>query len=198
MLLVLARHGETRWNVEHRYQGQRGNLPLSERGFEQAQLLAQALSPRTFDAVYTSDLLRARQTADAICAGRSLRPIETPALCELDFGEWEGLTYDEIQSRDAERLAAWDRDRLNTVCPGGESLKQLVERLEPFVGELRQAHAEQTVLLVAHGGPLQLLVALSLGLPPVAYRQLRTEPGSWSELYLGPPRNVLATLSCLP
>jgi broad specificity phosphatase PhoE len=193
--LLLVRHGETAANVERRFQGQHADQPLTERGMTQAIALSHRLAGQAFGHVYSSDLLRARQTAEMICQGRPLAVVETALLRELDFGSWDGLTYQQARQRDPESWHAWETDPLKSAPPGGETLAQLADCVRRFVEILHRNHLNETVLLVAHGGPLQVLLATSLGLPPTAYWQLRIDPGSLSELYLYPAGGMLIRLN---
>jgi broad specificity phosphatase PhoE len=196
--LLLVRHGETSWNVEHRLQGQRSDLPLTDRGCAQAATLAHFLKSWKIAAAYRSDSRRARQTAKMICDARGLSLVETQSLRELDFGDWEGLTHDEAQEDDAERIRAWEQDPLNWAPPGGESLERLACRVRSFVERLLGEHADETVLLVSHSGPLRVLLATSLGLAPTDYWRLRIAPGSLSELHFYPAGGLLTRLNFCP
>ena len=189
---------ETSWNVEHRFQGQRAEPELNDQGRKQAAALAQCLESRSIDAAYTSDSLRARQTAETICENRNFSITEAPDLRELDFGEWEGLTHDEAQRVDPERVRAWEQAPLEYAPPGGENLKQLASRSQRFIESLLQAHRDETLLLVSHGGPLRVLLATSLGLAATEYWRLRIDPGSLSELYLYPAGGMLTQLNFAP
>lgn len=186
MRLLLARHGETVWNTEGRYQGQT-DIPLSQRGRLQAQALARRLAAEPLDAIYASDLQRAAETARMIAAARtedrSNVPVRLdPRLREMSFGAWEGLTYAEMQQQAAELVAQWNADRLNNAPPGGETLAQMTARLQDLLKDVRGAHPQGTVLLVGHGGPLRVLACLALSLSPTAYWQFRCENASLSEL----------------
>jgi alpha-ribazole phosphatase/probable phosphoglycerate mutase len=192
--LLLVRHGETTWNVQQRFQGH-SDVPLSEVGRAQARALAATLRSRTIDAVYASDLCRATETAEILMKERALPITQTEALRELAFGRWEGLTYDEIQDTHRDELSAWLADRLHVAPPGGESLAQLEARVRTIFGELRRDHAEQTVLIVSHGGPLQLLLATEFGLPPESFWQFCIDPCSLTELDLYPAGAILLRLN---
>ena len=196
--LLLVRHGETSWNVEHRLQGQRADLPLTDRGRTQAAAIAHCLKSWTIDAVYSSDACRARQTAQSICDARALSAVETPSLRELDFGDWEGLTHGQARADDPVRARAWEQNPLDWAPPGGESLANLACRMQSFVEGLLGEHADRTALLVSHGGPLRVLLATSLGLAPTDYWRLRIAPGSLSELYLYPAGGLLTRLNFCP
>lgn len=192
--LVLVRHGETLWNAQQKFQGH-SDVPLSPAGRAQAITLAEMLQTRTLDAVYSSDLKRAMDTAEAICQGRDLSFSPTPAWRELSFGRWEGLTYEEIRQDYPNELQVWLADRLHVSPPAGESLAQLQTRVQESVRQLIELHTDQTVLVVAHGGPVQLVLATNLGLPPEAHWQFRVEPGSLSELELHPAGTILVRLN---
>jgi alpha-ribazole phosphatase len=194
--LLLARHGETAWNAQHRFQGH-ADIPLNAAGRGQAATLAESLRSRSIQAVYSSDLCRARETADMVCAGRGLAVNQLPALRELSFGRWEGLTYEEVRRDYPTELQVWLADRLHAAPPAGESLAQLLARLRTVTDRLDAQHAGQTVLVVAHGGPLQLLLATALGLPPESFWKFRIDPGSLTELDLHPAGAILVRLNHL-
>jgi broad specificity phosphatase PhoE len=137
---------------------------------------------KTLHMLYASDLQRARETAGAIAEPRALPVHAEPRLREMAFGRWEALTYAEIQQQEAQRLAAWERDQLHSAPPGGETLLHMTERVRAAYSDMLVAGQDKTIGLVAHGGPLQLLLCLALGLPPQAYWQFAVAPASLSEL----------------
>ena len=164
MNLLLIRHGETSWNQEQRYQGQQDS-PLSELGLAQAAKTAAFLARMKIDVIYTSDLLRAKLTAEAIARPHGLTPIADPRLREINFGVWEGLTREEVQARYPELFSARFRDNINVRVPGGELPGEVAERLAEFVQELQSKHLHQNIAAVSHGGALRLLIATLLGMP---------------------------------
>jgi alpha-ribazole phosphatase len=179
--LLLVRHAATAWTAQGRFQGQTDVL-LSRHGQRQGDSLARRLTPEPLHALYASDLQRAWKTAETIAAPHALHVQPEPRLREIAFGDWEGLTYAQIQQRHAQRLAAWERDQLHVAPPGGETLLQMAERVRAAYTDVVAAHHDKTVGLVAHGGPLQVLLCLALGLPPQAYWQFAIAPASLSEL----------------
>jgi alpha-ribazole phosphatase len=195
--LLLVRHGETASNAERRFSGV-GDVPLNNRGREQALALREALRAEEIHLAYSSDLVRALETAEAIAGGRPLGVVPTPDLRELDFGEWEGMTHDEIRRRDPEALRDWEADPFRIPPPGGESLERLDRRVGWFMAGLGDRHRGQTVLIVAHAGPIRVLLCRSLGLPPQAHWQFGVGPGSLSELGLYPEGSVLVSLNHSP
>jgi probable phosphoglycerate mutase len=179
--LMLVRHAATTWTAQGRFQGQT-DIPLSPYGRRQVAALALRLRTETLHLLYASDLRRAWETAQAIATPHALRVQAERRLREMAFGHWEGLTYAEIQQQDAQALAAWERDPLHTAPPGGETLLHMTERIRTAYVSIVADAQDQTIGIVAHGGPLQLLLCLALGLPPQAYWQFAVAPASLSEL----------------
>ena len=192
--LLLVRHGTTAWNREGRYQGQT-NVPLDKTGVQQALALRSRLAREEIGAIYASDLKRAWQTASAIAVPHALVIRPEPRLREIDFGIWDGSTYHEIKQRSPEALAAWEADPLNAAPHGGESLGQVTARVRAALDDIARVHRGQTVVVVAHGGSLQVLLCLVLGLVPNARWQFRLSAASLSELQLYEGGAVLTRLS---
>jgi alpha-ribazole phosphatase len=191
MNLLLIRHGQTNWNLEQRFQGQ-SDIPLNETGRKQANALAERLAAEQFDAVYSSDLQRATQTTKIICRSGFQPDIR---LREVNFGDWEGLTYDEIKAKHPETLAAWENDIFNNAPSHGETLEGLSVRVQSMLDELCAKHRDQTVLIVAHGGVLQTLICLALKLPPTMYWQFHLSTASLSEVAFYPAGAILNSLN---
>ena len=162
----LVRHGETDWNVEGRAQGQM-HVPLNDKGLAQAEAIAARLRPMRFTAVYASDLRRVTQTAEPIMRGRDVPLVTLPALRERGFGEWEGLTFTEMEARFPERYAALFSGDDTSAAPGGESERQLYERVAAGVDRLLEQHGgdDGNLLVVAHGGSLCAAIVRLLALP---------------------------------
>lgn len=183
--LLLIRHGQTLWNAELRYQGQT-DVPLNELGRRQAEALGRRLAGETIHAVYASDLQRAVDTAAPLAAIHGLDIIREPRLRELNFGQWEGCTFEEIRRREPEAYEAWLRTPERFSAPGGETGAQLRARVQAWLDEVRAKHAEQTIAVIAHGGSLTTLLQLALDLPTEARWRFRMTHGSLSELHLYP------------
>jgi alpha-ribazole phosphatase len=162
MRLYLVRHGETDWNAAQRYQGQ-SDVPLNHTGIQQARKIAGRLSKEKIGAIYSSDLKRATETAKQIAQPHKLKVTSDVRWRELSFGDWEGLTYPEIQAKAPDEVALWQSDSTQCAPPRGETLTQLTERVLSAFNELRALYAEQTVLIISHGGPLQILLCHALG-----------------------------------
>jgi broad specificity phosphatase PhoE/RimJ/RimL family protein N-acetyltransferase len=156
--LLLARHGETTWNLERRYQGH-GDSPLSALGEEQARGLSAGLAGERLDAIYASDLERAWRTAEVVAGRHDLGVVRDPSWRELAYGAWEGLTREEIAVRFPEEWARRQADPAHATPPGGESRFALQRRAVAAVERVRARHAGQTVLVVTHSGLLMALGA---------------------------------------
>jgi broad specificity phosphatase PhoE len=158
--LLLTRHGETDWNSAGRWQGH-SDTPLNEEGRRQAHALAETLEG--VDVVYSSDLVRARETAE-IVADRLALPIRLDArLREREFGAWEGLTSDEIELRFPKTHRLW-RAGTGFGAEDAEPFEAFEARIRAFLGDVLRAHADETVLVVAHGGSIRVIHALACGL----------------------------------
>ncbi len=166
MRILLARHGETAWNAEGRYQGQE-DIPLSETGVRQARLLGERLRDLRIDRAVCSPLSRAYHTAQ-FALGEVRAPMLSldNGLMEIDHGSWEGKLAAEIAAVDGDRFQTW-RDAPDKVqMPGGESLKQVLERAWPaFAGACEGLGPEGTLLVVAHDAVNRVLLCRILGLP---------------------------------
>ena len=156
--LVVVRHGVTAWNLERRYQGQRDIPLLLPDAVPGLDCLRDHLANEAFDALYCSDLTRCRQTLDHIGAGRAWEARFDARLRELDFGEYEGRTWEELKGDS--RYRAWVDSAGRRAPPGGESADALWARLEAWLGEVLQRAAERgqrRVLAVSHGGAIREL-----------------------------------------
>jgi len=181
--LLLVRHGQTAYNAEVRFMGQL-DIPLDEIGRIQAQAVARRLSAERPAAMYCSGLSRAFDTATAIQTAIASHPelrIDG-RLTEGHFGTWQSKTYDSLRISDAERLAQWEADRLRVSPPEGESLSQIAERVQAAYADICAENPDKTVIIVAHGGSLQALITLALGLPLESYWKLWVSNASVSEL----------------
>ena len=164
MRLCLVRHGETAWNAEQRMQGHK-DLPLSPEGLEQAEQAARLFIEQAADALYSSDLQRAYQTAKPIAAALDLEITCLPALRERNYGRCEGMIRREVAATYAEDAQAL-RDRIpDYVLPGGESLRQHRQRVRDCIAALAEKHAGETVVVVTHGGVLDLIYREATGTP---------------------------------
>jgi broad specificity phosphatase PhoE len=153
--LLLARHGETDWNLNHRWQGHTGPS-LNEYGRQQALELAAKL--HDIGAIYSSDTIRARETAEIVGACLGLKVKTDRRLREVNFGEWEGLTRREINERYAGAFSRWEA--LELAEPnGGESDAAMAERVLRALTDIAREYSDERVLIVTSGGPIRAVQA---------------------------------------
>ena len=178
MKIILARHGETPWNAEGRYQGKM-DIPLSAIGERQAMNLGERLRGVEITRAVASPLSRAALTARlALESHRAAQLTLDPDLKEIDHGEWEGLLSSEIRERDPERLRAWREEPVTVQMPGGESLQQVLDRSWPALARACEGLGpDDTLLVVAHDAVNRVLLCRILGLALArlwAFRQAPT------------------------
>ena len=160
--LIVLRHGETAWNVDTRIQGQL-DIGLNATGARQAQQLGAALADETVAAVYASDLSRAWDTARAVAASLGLEVVAEPRLRERAFGQFEGRTFADIEANSPDEARRW-RTRDPEFAPeGGESLIVFRQRVTAVAAELAARHPGDQVVLVAHGGVMDVLYRAATG-----------------------------------
>ena len=176
--LILARHGEAEGSREFRFNGS-SDVPLTAYGMAQARLLADALYPLAPVSIYSSPLARARATAEAIAKRANLTVDIQQGLREQSYGSWERLTADEARQRDPKRFAAWSAGQ-RIAPPAGETLSAVRQRVVACVREMAERHAGETVVLVAHVGPIKALLCTALGLPLSGARRFWIDPASYS------------------
>jgi broad specificity phosphatase PhoE len=178
LTLVLTRHGATDRSNPEQHLGQRIDIQLSDAGRSAAQALGRRLEGVRFDRIVASPLRRAQETARVALPGVD---VETDArLAEMDYGEWEGLTYEQIEERDAERRRAWEEDPEANACPGGESGADVAHRVRAFLADA--AGADQ-ILAVAHSTTNRILLAVALHVPVREYRRrFQQEPANLTVL----------------
>ncbi len=166
--IIIIRHGETDWNAERRLQGHT-DIGLNQQGERQAQALSLALQDEHLDAIITSDLLRAKITAQAIAEKHGAKMLIDVDLRERCYGGFEGLTYAEIGQRYPEAYAAWQARELDAVMPSGErageSLNQFFQRAHTSVLGWAHRHQGKKIVLVTHGGVLECAYRSALAMP---------------------------------
>lgn len=181
LTLILTRHGLTPRSDPEQHLGQKIDIELSPAGQAQAVALAVRLDHVRFERIYTSPLVRARETASIIAQRSPGTPMieADPRLREMDYGHWEGLTYAQIDARDLAERQAWEADPARIACPGGESGDDVAARVNSFLMDLLAAQEatpaedpamERPVLVVAHSSLNRILVCVALG---IAIREFR-------------------------
>jgi broad specificity phosphatase PhoE len=170
--LLLVRHGETDWNRDGRWQGG-SDTSLNDLGREQAQALAEQLDG-SIDVVYSSDLARARETAEIVAAELGLEVRVDPRLRERSFGSWEGLTTSEIEDRFADSHRRW-REGVGAGADDAETFEDFSARVNDFLADVLRLHPGENVLVISHGGSIRVIHALAAGVDYV--RDHRLTPG---------------------
>jgi len=192
--LLLVRHGNTKLNSTERFWGQT-DVELSAEGIRQAEQLRDRLATQKIDTVYASNLSRAVMTAQIIASRHQVNITTRDELGEINFGDVEGLTFDEINQlypELAESMANWS---VHPGFPGGETIDELNERVNKFLPELKKHPQEETILIVAHSGILRLMICNLLVIEQEHWRQLRINLASLSILETYPRGAILSLLN---
>ena len=192
--LILVRHGKTKLHHADRFWG-KTDVTLSNTGIRQAEQLRDRLATEKINAIYTSQLSRARVTAEIIAAKHGVKTQSCSELVEMNFGYVEGLTFQEIEKlhpKLAEELNDWNA-RPN--FPGGESFDNLDSRVQSFLPRLKKHKEKETVLIVAHGGTLRLIICHLLRIDAKHWRKIRIDRASLSIIDTYPQGAILSTLN---
>jgi broad specificity phosphatase PhoE len=184
--LVLIRHGQTDWNAEGRWQGQ-ADQPLNEVGCGQACQAADYLRQFGFNALYSSDLRRAFETAQIIGHELGLDVVAEPRLREINLGRWQGMQVAEIQAQYPEEFRRWREQPLSVQPPGGETLAALAARVLEAVNAIIARHPRQRVGVVSHEFPIAVVLCRSAGLGLDHVHSMTPQNGAWNEVVLQGP-----------
>ncbi|AZA08854.1 bifunctional RNase H/acid phosphatase [Corynebacterium pseudopelargi] len=189
--LLLLRHGQTAMSAQRRYSG-RSNPPLSAIGTQQAEAAAQYLAARGgIDAIVASPLQRCQQTAQAAAAALGMKVHTMDPLQEMDFGDWDGLTFAEARESDPERHQQWLEDP-SMAPPGGESLAQVYRRVKKARARIAEDFGPGTILVVSHVTPIKAILREALGAPATMFHKMHLDLASLSiaEFYADGPTCV--------
>jgi probable phosphoglycerate mutase len=180
--IILVRHGHVDWIAPERFRG-RAELALSELGRRQAQAVARYIAATwKLEAVYTSPLSRSRDTGAEIAAPCGLEPQSVDGLCDIDYGDWQGLTREQAKKRWPDETELWFRAPHLAAIPGGETLAALLLRTTTALRGILQARQSGTVALVGHDSVNRVLLLFALELPLSKYWHLRQDPCGLNEL----------------
>ena len=193
--IILTRHGHVDWIAPERFRG-RAPLPLSPLGERQAVALgrrvAQGGPP---DAIYTSPLQRCVRTGAAVAQATGVPARTLDALVDIDYGQWQGLTHDEVGARWPNELRTWIDAPDMALIPGGETLAGVLVRAMAVLQLVRRRHAGQTVVLVGHDSINRVLLLTWLGLPLASYWRLKQEPCCVNEVVMERERLIIQRIN---
>ncbi len=183
MQIFLVRHGITEWNQKKKIQGKM-DVPLAPEGRNQAREAASFFGDKDLKKAYTSDLSRARETAEIITSSLGIEPENIPGLREIDMGNWEGLSWEKVGERFPGEQKAWIENPLKSGPGGGENISQAAERFREKVYSITDPVTNHSpILIVAHGLVIGTLVAWVQGKSPRFWREYSPENATITELY---------------
>ena len=192
--LLLVRHGITESNSARKFVGY-SDVELSTAGYRQVEQLRERLVDDKIDAVYSSDLRRALVTAEVISSGHKVDIVTCPELREVNYGNVEGLTFEEISRLYPEVAESLTNFSLRLKFPGGEDFEGFIERASKFLDKLKRHTPSQTMLIVSHGGPLRVLVCCLLGIDLGHWRQIRLDNASLSIMETSSQGTIVSLLN---
>jgi len=192
--LLLVRHGVTEFNDTRRFMGH-SDIDMSDAGHKQVEKLRDRLANEKIDAVYSSDLRRALETAEIVLAGRELDIVGCPELRECNYGSCEGLTFQEINSHYPDVAQKCINFTLKLEFPEGESFEEFIERSSSFLEKLDKHEPSETILIASHNGPLRVLVLRLLGVDMEHWWQIRIDTASLSIVDTYPRGAILSVLN---
>jgi probable phosphoglycerate mutase len=175
MHLYMVRHGQTAASRENRFSGS-SDPPLTPIGESMAEAFARAYASLTWDAIYTSPMLRTRQTAEALSRRTGVAIAVEDGLKEVEYGEWEGLRQDEVKARWPEAYEYWATDVASRGTPGGETAFHVAARAMRVVEAIRARHDVGNVMLVSHKATLRIITCALLGLDVRLFRERIAQP----------------------
>jgi alpha-ribazole phosphatase len=195
MKLYLVRHGRVAWNINNSAYSGWTDLPLDEVGEAQAVRIGERLGGEKISAVYTSDRSRAISTAEQISRRLGVPAIVVPRLREINYGEWEGMSPDDIRIRYGRIYEDWLLDAEQFAPPGGETLAELLARVLPAIDEIVERHPGESVAVVAHKTVNRTLICHWLGMPVARYWEIGQDNTSLNIIRLDGNRAVLETVN---
>lgn len=192
--LYLLRHGETEWNKNSIIQGQT-DTELNESGLKAARKAVDLFKEIELDYIYSSDLKRARKTAQFIAQDKNLAIRESSKIREIAFGDWEGLKYNQIKDNFPRRAAAWEEDPLHNSPNSGENLLDFKKRVDNFFQKILSKHQGGKILVVSHGGVIKTYLTSVLAIEVNKYWQFQIDNCSLTELKFYAQDPILSKLN---
>lgn len=197
MQIYLIRHGQVEEGYHKVFGGSRINMGLSPRGVKQGEAVAEWLKDTPLDAMYASPMLRVQQTLAPMAAQRGMQPQILPGLREMDFGDWTGNTWDEIQSKFGMSAFDWLEIIESNRIPNGEDVASLKSRVQECMLKIIHAHPQGKVAVYCHGGIIRVILALLLEVPLAHLAHFNIEYGSISLVELLPERKHAVEIELL-
>ncbi len=195
--LYLLRHAEVETRY-HRIFGGQIDMNISERGHEQAAALAKYLQPKSFDAIYASPMKRVQQTLAPFVSGRAQTPVTLAGLREVNFGDWTGLSWEQVKEKFGISAFEWLDQLDRAAIPNAESGAMFRERVEPCVQQILRGHAGQKVAVVCHGGTIRMLLSVLLGMPFTQTSAFEIEYASLTHVRWLPHKTEIQLLNFVP
>jgi phosphoserine phosphatase len=192
--IYLVRHGRTDWNKEQMFRG-RADRPLDEVGHAQGARVAQALSSKNIQAIYTSPLIRAIDTGKPLAEKLGLSMHVMEGLNDMDFGRWEGLPVDEAQKEYPDEFAQWMKTPFKAQIPGGESLALIADRAEATLEEISRQSEIERVVVVSHRVVLKVLLCRMVQAGEAGFWAFKIDPGSICEVQYDLPNSVISAMN---
>lgn len=191
--IILVRHGETAWTPVNRIQGWL-DIELNEKGLRQAERIAKELKRKKIDAIYSSELSRAYETARIIARGHKLKVKKDINLNELNQGKWQGLLVKEARRKYKELYRRWEEEPLSVRPPGGESILDLYERAIHILREIAKKYPKGKVVIVGHKVVNTAIKCYSKGINLSNVWKLLPKEASWEEIEI--PKNKMWNAKC--
>jgi broad specificity phosphatase PhoE len=195
--LYLLRHAEVETRY-HRIFGGRIDMDISDRGHEQAAALAKYLQPKSFDAIYASPMKRVQQTLAPFAVGRVPAPVMLEGLREVNFGDWTGLSWEQVKEKFGISAFEWLGQLDRAAIPNAESGAMFRERVEPCVQQILRGHAGQTVAVVCHGGTIRMILSVLLAMPFSQTSAFEIEYASMTQVRCMPHKTEIQLLNFTP
>jgi broad specificity phosphatase PhoE len=189
--IYFIRHGKTDFPTDRIYCDDREDPALNKEGQAQAQNTAQALKDVEFDTIFASPAQRTMMTARAIAEGRACDIRTSESLRERRFGLWEGLFFSEIEQQYPEDYLAWKQDKVNYTPEGGETIPDLVQRLQSALDGIIQDNKGEKIAVISHVGPIRMAVTRAFDMPLSMYRQITIDYASITRIDYGKTANNL-------
>lgn len=195
--LFLLRHAEVEENY-HRIFGGHIDMNLSPRGHEQATRLADYLRQKSFDAIYASPMKRVQQTLAPIMAGREPAAVILPGLKEVNFGDWTGLSWEQVKAKFNISAFEWLSQLEHAAIPNAESAATFRARVEPCVEQILRDHPGQCVAIACHGGTIRMILSILLKMPLPQMAHFEIEYASLTQVHLWPNKTEVQLLNFTP